>query len=346
MRSQVPEITHDALIDNCLSVLRSLGPAVQATLARKNADGDGTLHLALNGDGLYELGVRTTRTHLSYALAAGLIEQMRSVGGEQILFCPYVATKMGAHLAGHGINYVDEVGNCHVVVGTPPRLLAHVEGKKPRHVPHATRGARVPGHQLAFAVLAKPSLLEQPVRDIAATAGIGKTTAASQLRRLVDEGVVERTRRSVILARPQELLDRWLGAYADIVRPAWLRGRYRTRAKGPEELEKHLESVWQGHRWVFGGGAAAWRMANFYRGLDTVVHVETMTSEILREIRALPADDGPLIVLETPGNVAYDGQSPRTAHPLLVYSELMVSRDPRMREAGTDLRRQFLNHEP
>src|SRR5690348_15803888 len=41
-------------------------------------------------------------------------------------------------------------------------------------------------------------------------------------------------------------------------------------------------------------------------------------------------------ILRTPGTVAYAGPEPRLAHPLLVYTEMMTSTDPRTREAAAD----------
>jgi hypothetical protein len=38
----------------------------------------------------------------------------------------------------------------------------------------------------------------------------------------------------------------------------------------------------------------------------------------------------------------FEGVEPHLAHPLLVYAEMLASRDPRTREAAEDLRRQFL----
>jgi hypothetical protein len=46
--------------------------------------------------------------------------------------------------------------------------------------------------------------------------------------------------------------------------------------------------------------------------------------------------------LRTPGTVAYASTEPHLAHPLLIYTEMIGSSDPRMREAAEELRDQFL----
>jgi hypothetical protein len=130
-----------------------------------------------------------------------------------------------------------------------------------------------------------------------------------------------------------------------VVRPSWLQGRYRTKDQDPERIERQIADVWDDRRWAFGAGAAAWRMNRHYRGGETVIHVDSAPMDELRRLGALRSDDGPLAILVTPGTTAYAGVEPHLAHPLLVYTELVTSADPRMREAAGELREQFLNEE-
>jgi hypothetical protein len=109
-----------------------------------------------------------------------------------VLFAPYVASGIALEFAKDGVNYADAVGNCHIQLPTG-ELFAHVEGKKPRRDETEQSGSRAPGYQLLFAILAKPALLDQSLRQLAAAAGIGKTAAADQLKRLEKRGMIQRT---------------------------------------------------------------------------------------------------------------------------------------------------------
>ena len=335
----------DPMLEACLATLRSLGPSVEVALVQRSGAGgrtDGELDLRLGSKGRRErFVVRTTRTHLSYALTSGFIEEARAAGQNWLLLAPYVPGKIGQHLAESKLSYADAVGNCHVQVADGRELLAHVEGKKPRREGGERSAGRSPSYQLIFAILARPTLLAEPVRQIAIAAGVGKTAAADQLKRLAEQGLIERSSGTPV-ARRRELLDRWLSAYADVVRPGWQVGRYRTKATDPEELERQIETIWGDQVWALGGGAAAWRMAQFYRGGDTVLHVGSVPTDMIRQLRAIPAPDGAFTLLRTPGTVAYDGVGPHIAHPLLVYSEMATSLDPRMREAADEIRERFL----
>lgn len=91
-----------------------------------------------------------------------------------------------------------------------------------------------------------------------------------------------------------------------------------------------------------GGGAAAIRLTRFYRGAETVLHVPHWRADFPRQLKALKAHDGPLVVLRPLEQLALEGVVPRTAHPLMVYTELLATGDPRAREAAADIQRKYL----
>jgi hypothetical protein len=348
-RRNVPKMldAEDAVVRACLGTLRALGGSVeldfraQASSKTPAETADAVLKVRFRSRRPERFLVEVKRSHLSYALASGIIARVNATPDNWILFAPYVPGPIGSHLAAHDVSYVDAVGNCHLETKSGG-LLAHVEGKRVARGGSGSIGVRLPGYQLAFAILAQPDLLGQPVRKIAAAAGIGKTAVGDHLQRLAQQGLIARTPKRSAILRRRDLLDRWLAAYPDVVRPAWYQGRYRTRASDPEEIERLVADAWGKRRWSFGAGAAAWRMNGFYRGGDTVIHVDAVPSDELRRLRALPDEDGNLTILRTPGTVAYAGTQSHIVHPLLVCTELMASQDPRLREAAEKVRREFL----
>src|SRR5262249_43304540 len=122
-------------------------------------------------------------------------------------------------------------------------------------------------------------------------------------------------------------------------------GTYRTAAQDPETLERHLEkALGDKTRWAFGGGAAAARLMRVFRGERTVVHMDQPQTDQQKRLRARRDDDGPLVLLGAPRRAAFDGVKPRTVHPLLIYTELLVTGDPRGREAAGELWERYLEH--
>lgn len=66
--------------------------------------------------------------------------------------------------------------------------------------------------------------------------------------------------------------------------------------------------------------------------------------DVAIRLRALRADDGPLILVRAPGPLAFKGAKPRTVAPLLVYTELLFAGDKRAREAAGEIERKYLGH--
>lgn len=292
----------------------------------------------------YELPVELKRTYLTYATADGVLAQLQAATRKPwVLFAPYIPRPMGRYLAEHDVNYLDLAGNCRLVLGR--RYATHVEGRTRERPAEARRGLRVPGYLVLFAILAEPKLLEATVRGLAEAAGTGKTAAAEATRRMRDENLLGEVNGRRFILEKKTLLDRWIAGYATHVRPRLLIGNYRTADQDPEALERHLETALGGQpQWAFGGGAAAARLMRLFRGERTVVHLEHAMPDLHKRLRAQRADDGPLVLLRTPGQVAFDGVKPRTVHPLLIYTELLVTGDPRAREAAGELWERYLEY--
>jgi hypothetical protein len=289
----------------------------------------------------HEFVVELKKTHLNRAVVDGVLARMGQLNNRPwILFAPYVGRPIGQYLTEHNANYVDEAGNCRLQIGQ--EHIAIIQGKRRKPVKRG-RGVGVAGYRVLFALLARQDLLNTPVRTLAAAAGVSKNAAAHAIARLIEDGIVGEELEQRRLLDRRALLDRWLAGYTSAVRPRLLVGTFRTPDEDPMELERRIEAVLGMHeRWVWGGGAAAMRLTQFYRGPDTVLHVATWHPEYAKRLQALRAQDGPLVVLRTPGEIALEGALPRTAHPLLVYTELLATGKPRAREAAAEIQRSYL----
>jgi hypothetical protein len=294
----------------------------------------------LRGD--HEFFVEMKRTHLTYALADGLTVHARRAGQKPwILFTLHVPRKIGRYLGELGINYVDRAGNCRLQIGTD--YVAVIEGQKPIYAPAPGRGIGVPGYRVLFTILAKPGLLNVPVRTLADAAAVSKTTAAETIARLQRDGLVSPDPRQRRIVDPRALLNRWMVGY-ETARTRMIMGRFRTQDPNPAALEERLEKeLGNDIKWAWGGGAAAMRITKHYRGEETVLHVLNPTADLPRRLKALPAADGPFMIQRTPAKTAFEGAVPQTVHPLLVYAELMASGNPRAREAAIEIRERYLN---
>jgi hypothetical protein len=293
---------------------------------------------------LFDLEVK--RAHVTYAVVDAVIGRHKaSRAGKEtkplMLFAPHIGRPLAEYLVAKEVNFVDEAGNCHVRLGNA--FMALIEGRTATYRAAAGRGIGMPGHLVLFAILAKPELINGPIRKLAGSAGVSKTAVEHILARLTHEGILVRARERRHLQDKKLLLDRWLSGYSSLVRPRLLVGQYRTPDADPSRLEERIEqALAKDKTWGWGGGAAAQRLVGFYRGSRTVLHLADPSEEIIRSLKALPSKEGELILLRTPGRITFEGAVPRTVHPLLVYTELLTEGTDRARESAEMIRDRYL----
>ncbi len=256
--------------------------------------------------------------------------------GGFLLLAPYVPAPVAQRLTRAGGNFIDLAGNVHLRLGA--NFLFHVEGRRPAPRQARGRGLGAPGYQLLFALLAREDLLQQPVRRLAAAAGVAKTTAAHVVEFLEQQGLLGRgvKDRRFVLDRAA-LLQRFVTGYLDMLRPRLLVGRYRTPQADPDLLEPQIEAaLGDVPGWAFGGAAGAFRLTRHYRDVVTVLHTTAtdLPEDLRLKIRAVPAQDGNLVVIRVPTTLWLDGPATHVAHPLLLRAELLAGGNPeRAREA-------------
>jgi len=315
---------------------------VDVRLPNRSVDQDEDARLALRTPkGRHDLAVEVKTMPLSRSAAQSLVARaLRHPILPWVAFSPYVSQPVGHLLASHHIGFVDQAGNCHITVGQD--YVAHIEGRRPELPPRQGRGLGARSYQVLFALLARPELVTAPIRSLAEAAGVRKTAAADLLQRLKDEGLILRDKAGMRIVRPIVLMDRWVAGYADKLRWRLLVGRYRAAAKEPFTFEKHVEAMLGDLNWAWGGATAGYRLTQHYRSATTTLHVAAPPTTMQRQLNLLPAKDGPIVVLGVPGPLGLEGPSPHIAHPLLVYTELLVEGDERALEAAAEIRTRFL----
>jgi hypothetical protein len=280
---------------------------------------------------------------LGYERANAILARRKAIGRPWILLAQHVPPGVGEHIAKHGGQFVDAVGNCHIVLGD--RYVAHVEGRSPVREPAGKKPLRAPGIQVLLAALAQPELAAGDVRSLADQAGTSKSTAANVLRQLRTERRLTITEGNARLA-PQ-LWDTFAVGYAEMLYPKWLIGRFRAQEQDPLALEERLASILgKKKHWAFGGGAASHRMIGHYHGPETVLHVQEVAEDLPQRLRLLPDRQGPVHLIHTPTPVALAGPIPHVATPVLAYAELVRTGDDRALETAAMLRARYQKGPP
>ncbi len=333
--------TDDAL-DPYLERLRALPFVTEATVLKSRRP-DGSARLRLRTPAAkFELAVSLQGRNLDRVSATLLAERIAGGDVPSIVFAPAISEPLGEMFERRGVAFVDRQGNCFVRLGD--QYIARVQGRRATRSAPKDRAIRAAGYQVMLALLCANELVRRPLRDIAAASGTSVTAPADMLRRLTDEGYLARTRHGLtwVEARREELVERFLVGYRDVLRPRLLVGRYKTPLGDPAKLEARLTEVLDGSdAWRWGGAAAGHRMNRQYRGPRTVVYHAAWSAGLLAKIPAIASPDGDLVVLRAPGVTVLQGAEPRLPHPLLVVAELLAEPEERAWRAGAEIREEL-----
>jgi hypothetical protein len=253
----------------------------------------------------------------------------------------YIPAVVGDKFIAAGISFADEPGNVHLRLGDDYNwtVLGKREPPRPADADRTTPAMI----QLLFQFATAPQSATWTVRDLARATGISKTKVALLLNQFRRERLLDSKSAFHVTT---EISERLVAGYGQTLRPKLVIGRYRPPESSIDPFLARLskEASTEKLRYALTGGPAADRMQHFYRGSEASVFLAHPDAGILRDLRLLPDRAGPVLLLKPFGELVYwrefDGSM--VAPPWLVYAELLVSSDPRAREAAEELRREFL----
>lgn len=296
--------------------------------------------------GRHRVAVDLKRTHISQEMAARLVASAKPP--PRLVLAPHVGRPIADRFEQAGINFMDLAGNCYISLNGG-QYIARVRGQRAAVPPTAQKGMRAPAYRALFALLAKPALAAAPIRELSAAAGVSRQAATDIRGRLAEMGIIFKKHRGFGWHpnRVDDAMDLLVSGYATTLRPAMMVDRYRTRDADPAKRELDLMRVLRKGRCHFqwGGGAAADRLIHHYHGPLTVMHVKNPPTDLAARLGALRDPQGPLVVLGYPGPCGEHGETPDTAHPLLVYCELLVEGSDRARETAGLIAERWLGPE-
>lgn len=316
------------------SAYRDLLLHVPGVTSAEFGDAGPSLELTLGTTtGVHRLRVQRERSHLTNAVVEHFVTALSSDGDPALLLARQIGSGLAPKLMKAGVNYLDLRGNCHFAL---PKFFVHVEGKSGPRSTGTEKGLRSAGYQVLFAFLAEPILLNAPMREVAARAGVSRQAVLDLKARLGEAQYIGRNYTGVSW-NPHRLRDAfalWLHGYETTVRPSLLNGTYRTKEVDPSALEERVMNSLAPGSYRWGGITAAFRLTGHYRGERSVLHFEREPPPDLgRRLHALSDPHGNLLVLRAPGKLHWDTGT-ETVHPLLVYSEMLDEGSERAREAA------------
>ncbi|MFN9473955.1 type IV toxin-antitoxin system AbiEi family antitoxin [Acidovorax sp.] len=271
--------------------------------------------------------VQTLRTLKALDATASMGEEE---GADQLLIAPFISPTMADECRRLCLNFIDTSGNafirvpgCHVfITGIPRRDDAQAK---------ATVGmwSRPSALRVIFNLLTQRALVDGTQRDIAEAAGVSLGSVGPVIKDLENLGFLTRGIDSPRRMLAQDTLEtEWATHYSVTLREKLNGKRYKPLTENWWK-DAHLDA----EKAQWGGEVAAFHQTSYLKPTEATIYSKIPRSDLIVLFRLKPDPKGSVEVLDAfwPLSKSID---PPTVPPLLVYADLLASRDDRTLEAA------------
>ena len=302
----------------------------------------------INGDPNQNIFAIEAKQNLTTAKAGQAIEQLQAVPFKGMLVTDFVNPKMAERLKEMNIAFIDLAGNAYI--NNAP-VYIYIRGNRPLAkpggilAPKPTRAFQATGLKVVFGFLIKPDLVHAPYRTIAEFTDVALGTVGWVINDLKTHGFLLDAAGKRRLIRRKELLDMWVEAYPEKLKPKLFLGRYQARNKDwwrNADVKKY-HAMW-------GGEVAAAIITNYLKPYTATIYTPENPALMLLENQLRKDPDGNVEVLKMfwKPNGGIERQNDKKQHGdcapyFLVYAELIATADQRNIETAKIIYDEYLH---
>ena len=325
------KIQHQEILRNAMEAFEmTTGLVVEFYTLDNDGGPDAIIDIKLNDRELnFAVEVKETFTR---AMIGPAVQQLRKNKERGIIVTKYVTPQIADKLKEVNIPFIDMSGNTYI---KEPNFLIFIKGNRPVEKLNdkvQTRAFRPTGLQVIYTLLCNPKLEEANYREIARVADVALGTVGWVMQDLKRMGfLVDMGKRGRRLIKKENLLGRWITAYAEQLRPKKLIGRY--DAIDPE-FWKYKDLPLDIAFW--GGEVAAAKLNKYLK--PEIITIYTIDEEALdkymieNKIRKDPK--GKIDIIKTFWEVGQKRPYHNLVHPILIFTDLHARGDPRNLETA------------
>jgi len=241
-----------------------------------------------------------------------------------LLVTKYINTQLAEELKQNGTEFIDTAGN--VFIHQPP-LYIFVKGNKPDSVktPLPKRTFKPAGLRVIYAFLCNPGLENKTYREIAAEAGVALGTVDWIMKELKELGfLLDMGKRGQRLIQKENLLQRWITAYPEQLRPKLTLGRFRG------EYGWWQQKTLDPFKAQWGGEVAAAKLTQYLQPqIITIYATPQELDQLLIKNRLKRDQTGDVEIFKRFWKPAEIWKYEDLVHPILIYADLLATGNER-----------------
>jgi len=242
-----------------------------------------------------------------------------------LLVAKYINGHMAEQLKRDGIEFIDTAGNAFI---NQPPLYIFVKGNRPpdivEHIP-VKRAFKPAGLRTIYAFLCNPGLENKTYREIAVVTDVALGTVDWIMKELKQLGyLLDMGKRGNKLIQKEKLLQRWVTAYPEQLRPKLTLGRFRgEHGWWQEKTLDPFEAQW-------GGEVAAAKLTQYLQPqIITIYITPEQLNQLLIGNRLKRDPIGDVEILERFWKPAELWTHKDVVHPILIYADLLATGNER-----------------
>lgn len=264
--------------------------------------------------------------YLAYAMTV-LFKRMLNID-RKILVIPQLPEMKADDLRAQGIQFIDMAGNGYI---NQPPLYLFVKGNKMQgatKVPAANRVFKQTGLRVLYAMLCNPGLENETYRTIAAKTGVALGMVNWVFKDLNELGFLLETgtgrNKNVRLLNKEKLLERWITAYTEQLRPKLVLGRYRGADGWWQKAQLDTgQALW-------GGEPAAAKLTDYLKPeIITIYTDKDNPAGVIIPNRLKKDPQGDVVLIARFWQPETVEPHRDMVHPILVYADLMATGNQR-----------------
>lgn len=257
-----------------------------------------------------------------------VLHQLTNYPKNTIIITRYVTPPLADYLKEMDIPFIDIAGNA--FINNPP-IFIYIKGNKlqdnfkpkERHRAFQTTGLKV-----VYALLCNPGLENYPYRKIAKTATVALGTVDWVIKDLKQLGyILDMGKQGRQLIKKEDLLNRWITTYPDLLRPKQDLGKYTGKDKNWWKKNKVYIDDTLKIQW--GGEIAAVKLTRYLRPKNVIIYTDQPLGKFILQNKLKKYPDGEVEILKIFWNFDHKYQDQNLVHPILIYADLVATADPR-----------------
>ena len=262
-----------------------------------------------------------------------VLQQLKEASREEnlpiLLVTKYIPSAIAKYFVEEGINYIDTAGNCNIRQND---LLLIIEGKKTERLPKTkqSRAFQEAGIKLIYCLLVNPDNINKSLRELSEMSDIALGSVSTIIQELVELKFILKTKNKKVLKNKSELLQRWVVAYNDVLRPKLLIKKMSFVNKSDYANWHNLNVSIFPEKTLWGGECAASILTKSITPANFTIYTDQTWQSVGKSLKLIPDNEGKVEVLRL-FNISKEED---TVSPLLIYADLMNSGESRNLETA------------